>query len=219
MSFFAKCVALFIFILLMPLFILVSILSLIFQGNPIFFKQERVGKNFSIFTLYKFRTMSNNTENDQISLVNKNKVTAWGKILRKTKIDELPQLLNIIIGDMRFIGPRPEIPFYVNKNKFDFLKSIHPGLSDYSSILFRNEEKVLNKIKSTSPYETILPLKISLAQYYCNKKGFWQDLMLVFLTIGSIISPKLINDKFLMPLIKCQFPEWHSFCEKYIIDF
>ena len=117
MGLFAKCVALFIFILFIPIFFVVSMLSLIFQGRPIFFKQKRVGKDFKIFILYKFRTMINTTKNDY-SLDNVNRTTAWGKILRRSKIDELPQLINIILGDMRFIGPRPEIPYYVDKKKY-----------------------------------------------------------------------------------------------------
>ena len=157
--------------------------------------------------------MINTTKNDY-SLDNVNRTTAWGKILRRSKIDELPQLINIILGDMRFIGPRPEIPYYVDKKKFDFLNQLHPGLSDYSSILFRDEEGMLTKIQRVSPYETILPLKIALAQYYCSRKGFWQDLNLVIITILSIFLPKYTCNKFILPIIKTHLQEWHGFYKK-----
>ena len=134
MEIFSRTTALLFLVLLSPFFILISLCCLAFQGYPIFFKQQRIGKNYNVFLIYKFRTMKkkfwkqNHNKNDP-------RITSFGKLLRKFKIDELPQLYNILLGDMRFIGPRPEVPKYFDKNTFNFLKTIKPGISDYSSII------------------------------------------------------------------------------------
>ena len=97
-------------------------MSLIFQGTPIFYIQKRVGKDFRPFNLLKFRTM----KDESGSFITKDgdeRITQWGKILRRTKLDELPQLLNVLVGDMHFVGPRPEVPQYVDKENFAFLKT------------------------------------------------------------------------------------------------
>ena len=117
-------------VVLSPLLIGISICNLLLQGRPIIFRQERIGKNFKPFIIYKFRSMENKGSNlDSFQTGKNEKITKWGKFLRKTKLDELPQLFNVIKGDMRFIGPRPEIPKYVNKDSFSFLNKIKPGLS------------------------------------------------------------------------------------------
>lgn len=90
------------------------------------------------------------------------RITPWGKILRRTKLDEIPQLFNIIKGNMRFIGPRPEIPKYINKEKFLYLKKLKPGLSDYGSIFTRNEDYLMKRIKHSDPYDILLSVKIEL---------------------------------------------------------
>ena len=110
--------------------------------------------------------------------------------MRLLKLDELPQLWNVITGEMRFIGPRPEVEEYVSYKKFTFLKKVKPGLSDFSSIIFRDEEKILTLLTGDNPYvNTLLPLKIQLARLYANHKSFLLDLSLVALTISSIIFP------------------------------
>ena len=114
------------------------------------------------------------------------RITYIGKILRMTKLDELPQLLNILFGDMRFIGPRPEIIEYFDESQFLFLEN-KTGISDFSSIIFRNEEKILHRIED-NPYKELLPIKIKLTSYYSKNKGFFLDLYLVLLTIISIFS-------------------------------
>ena len=116
---------------------------------------------------------------------NDENVTNWGKFLRKTKLDELPQFFNVIKGDMRFIGPRPEVPEFVDKKSFYFLDKIKPGLSGYSSRLFRNESEIWSMIDSEDPYSNILNIKVALDKYYVNKKSFFEDLKLVGITILS----------------------------------
>lgn len=203
MEIFSRLIALILIIIFSPLFLIILLTSFIFQGNPIIFKQIRVGKNFKHFNILKFRTLKNvqaepNLFSKKINL----KTSRWGLFLRNTKLDELPQLFNIIKGDMRFIGPRPEIPQYVNPETFDFLKKIKPGLSGYSSILFRNEAEILSMIDQEDPYDDILKIKIALDTYYVDKKGFFEDLKLVFLTIFSLIIPKRTGHYILLNLLR-----------------
>tara|TARA_Y100001968_G_scaffold316472_1_gene344345 strand:- start:237 stop:719 length:483 start_codon:yes stop_codon:yes gene_type:complete len=120
-----------------------------------------------------------------------NRITLLGRVLRKLKIDEIPQLINIIKGEMRFIGPRPEVPDFFDEFEFNFLMEIKPGLSDYSSILFRNESRILKKIGGENPYSILLPIKIELAKYYARNKRFLLDLKLVVVTLISIVLPNL----------------------------
>ena len=133
-----------------------------------------------------------------------NQTTKWGSFLRKTKLDELPQLFNVIKGDMRFIGPRPEVPQYVNKDSFSFLNKIKPGLSGYSSILFRNESEIWSMIDSDDPYNNILKIKVGLDKYYVNKKSFFEDLKLVGITIVSLFLPKRMGHYLIIRLLKIE---------------
>ena len=201
MGIFSSTVAAIMLIILSPIFILLSLGSLISQGYPLLFKQERVGYKFKKFVLYKFRTMVINDSNEFITKMGDSRITEWGHVIRTLKLDELPQLWNVVKGDMRFVGPRPEVPKYVSGNDFSFLQQIKPGLTDFSSIIFRNEEEILFKVKGSYQYQDLLKLKILLAKLYANQKGIFTDLILVVLTIVAILFPalarQLINRYFL----------------------
>ena len=201
----SRLTALLLTIVLLPLLALIALVTLAIQGLPVIFIQPRVGKNFKKFNIYKFRTIKNKG-GDTILSHNGDllQVTQWGKFLRKTKLDELPQLLNVIKGDMRFIGPRPEIPKYVDKNTFSFLNKIKPGLSGFSSIIFRNESDILSMIDSDDPYKEILNIKLALDNYYVTKKGFLQDLKLVSITIFSLFTPKRMGHYLFIKLLKIE---------------
>ena len=201
----SRLTALLLIIALLPLLVFIALVSLVIQGLPIIFIQPRVGRNFKKFNIYKFRTIKNKG-GDTILSHNGDllQVTRWGKFLRKTKLDELPQLLNVIKGDMRFIGPRPEIPKYVDKSTFSFLNKIKPGLSGYSSIIFRNESDILSMIDSDDPYQEILNIKLALDNYYVTKKGFLQDLKLVTITILSLFTPKRMGHYLFIKLLKIE---------------
>lgn len=202
MEILSRLTALILLIFLSPILFLIGAISLILQGRPIIFQQKRVGKDFENFIIFKFRTIKNFSSNTLFSDGgDKNQATRWGRFLRKTKLDELPQLMNVIKGDMRFIGPRPEIPEYVDSDTFSFLNEIKPGLSGFSSILFRNESEVVSMIDSKEPYEIILKIKVCLDNYYVNKKSFYQDLKLVFITIVSLFLPKRTGHYMLMKLL------------------
>ena len=190
MELFSKTVAAIMLIILSPLFLLISAGSLLFQRFPIMFKQERVGYKFQTFFLYKFRTMKINNVNQLVTEAGDKRITQWGKILRILKFDELPQLWNIVRGDMRFIGPRPEVKEYVKGNDFSFLEKIKPGLTDFSSILLRNETNILLRAGGVDKYTKLLEVKVKLGSLYDEQKNFWLDMKLVLLTLVSIILPK-----------------------------
>ena len=203
MQLFSRTVSAIMIVILSPFFLLISAGSLLFQGYPILFKQERVGYKFNLFNLYKFRTMKINNDNKSVTEAGDNRITTWGIILRKFKLDELPQLWNILKGEMRFIGPRPELTQFVDKEDFLFLHSVKPGLTDFSSILLRNEEKILSNMGGVDHYPDLLRVKVRLGQLYANNKGFRVDLMLVFFTLVAILMPtvaqRLIKIFFIEP--------------------
>ena len=190
MELFSKTVAAIMLIILSPLLLLISAGSLLFQRFPILFKQERVGYKFQTFFLYKFRTMKINNVNQLVTEAGDKRITQWGKILRILKFDELPQLCIIVKGDMRFIGPRPEVQEYVKGNDFSFLEKIKPGLTDFSSILLRNETNILLRAGGVDKYTKLLEVKVKLGSLYAEQKNFWLDMKLVLLTLVSIILPK-----------------------------
>tara|TARA_Y100001958_G_C20948298_1_gene351930 strand:+ start:110 stop:595 length:486 start_codon:yes stop_codon:yes gene_type:complete len=152
-----------------------------------------------------------------ITSPNDSRITKLGKILRKTKIDEVPQLYNIIKGEMRFIGPRPEVRQYFSKKDFQFLKVVKPGISDFASIILRNESSILKKIGGNDPYEKLLPIKLELANYYSKNKSFWLDFQLVIITTISILLPKFAIKFLAMPLIKTRSRNTELFFNKYVL--
>ena len=191
MGLFSRFVAAIMLIILLPLFILISVISLVFQGRPVIYKQERIGYKYAPFMLYKFRSMVNNNNENKITDLEDTRITLWGKIIRVLKLDEIPQLWNIVRGDMRFIGPRPEVPEFINSCDFSFLTRIKPGLTDFSSILLRNESEILSRAGGTDKYPKLLEVKVKLCHLYAEHKSFYLDLVLVFLTLVSIILPQI----------------------------
>ena len=215
MDLLSRVIALIFIIILFPFFSVVALLSFLFQGSPIIYKQKRVGYKFTKFEIYKFRTMVINSGN-VITQPNDNRVTFFGKIMRSTKFDEIPQLFNIVKGDMRFIGPRPEVPELFDKNNFQFLNIIKPGISDYSSIFFRNESKILQTIGGNDPYKILLPVKLLLADYYSKKKSFFLDLKLLVITIITITLPLEFLRNYLIRELLKELPELKGFFKKYL---
>lgn len=215
MELFSRFVAFLFILILFPIFLCTCLFCILFHGFPIFFKQERVGYNFKIFNIYKFRSMVHNS-GKIITEPNDLRITKFGRFLRKTKIDEIPQLFNILKGDMRFIGPRPEVLNYFDKSSFKFLMNVKPGISDYSSILFRDEDKILERIGGNNPYLQLLPLKLELAEYYSSKKNIFLDFKLVIITIMSLFFPKYSSKMLITPSLVIDLPETEDFLKKYI---
>ena len=184
--------------LLTPFFLPI-ILILRFSGEgEIFFTQERIGRGGKVFRLYKFATMLKNSPNIGTGTVTMRadpRVLPVGKFLRKTKINELPQLLNIFIGDMSLIGPRPLTEQTFNSYSLDIqeiVKQVRPGLSGVGSIIFRGEEEILyGSTASIDFYDNIIaPYKGSLEQWFVLNKGLYIYFLGIFLTVWIILAPK-----------------------------
>ena len=181
-------------ILLTPIFVLAALWIKIDSRGPIFFRQERVGFQGTLFRIHKFRTMVSDAEKKgmQITVGVDSRITAVGSILRKYKLDELPQLIDVFVGDMSLVGPRPEVPKYIDcysdDEKHDVL-SVKPGITDNASIEFRNENELL--ASSDDPEATyineVLPKKIALYRKYVRERSFFGDVVIIFKTIFLII--------------------------------
>jgi lipopolysaccharide/colanic/teichoic acid biosynthesis glycosyltransferase len=180
-------------VILSPLFFIVSILILITSRGGVFFVQERVGKNGKTFKILKFRSMVTDAEKKgmQITTDQDNRITKIGKLIRKTKIDELPQLFNVLAGNMSFVGPRPEVPKYVELYTEEQRKvlSVKPGITDLASIEFRNENDMLKEQEDPEKkyIEEIMPAKLELNLVYIEKKSFFYDIKLIFKTLWRIV--------------------------------
>jgi lipopolysaccharide/colanic/teichoic acid biosynthesis glycosyltransferase len=180
------------FIILLPVLLIVAIAIKVSSRGPIFFKQKRVGKSEVIFEILKFRTMRIDAEaTGQLTVgASDNRITKIGYYLRKYKLDELPQLYNVIIGNMSIVGPRPEVPFYVQyysdeqRKVFDF----KPGITDYASIEFSNENELLAVY--TNPEEAyiniIMPQKLKLNLHYIATQSWLGDMKIILNTIKKI---------------------------------
>jgi lipopolysaccharide/colanic/teichoic acid biosynthesis glycosyltransferase len=183
--------SLFVLVLASPFFIIISILIKLDSNGAIFFTQTRVGKNNKDFLLLKFRTMRVAQENlSLITVGNDNRITNIGNFLRKYKLDELPQLINILKGEMSVVGPRPEVRKYVDMYSSSQLEvlSVKPGLTDPSSIKFSNESELLGTAANPEKYyiETLMPLKIEISLNYVRTQTFVGDLRIIFQTFSKI---------------------------------
>ena len=181
-------------ILLAPVLVVLAIIIKLDSKGPILFIQPRVGFNNQDFNIFKFRTMQ--MESDKkglLTLGNKDsRITKVGYFLRRYKIDEFPQLLNILLGDMSFVGPRPELRKYVNYYpKEDLIVlSVRPGITGLASIEFRNEVELLKAAKDPETFfiESIIPEKLKLNKLYIEKSSFWFDLKLIVITIFRVLT-------------------------------
>ncbi|MFQ3549189.1 MAG: sugar transferase [Armatimonadota bacterium] len=180
-------------IIIFPLLIIVSILIKIDDKGPIFFRQERVGYKGKPFKMWKFRTMVVNAEKKglQLTIGKDPRITRVGNLLRKSKIDELPQLFNVIAGEMSLVGPRPEVPYYVamyddNQRK---VLDIMPGITDPSSIEYRDESELLSKSDDSERtyIEEIMPEKIRLNLEYAQKANVFRDFVVIVKTLLKIL--------------------------------
>ncbi len=174
-----------------PLFIVVSIWIAIDSRGGVFYKQIRVGKNQKEFGLLKFRSMRPNADKSgQLTVGNDNRVTKVGRFIRRYKLDELPQLINIIKGEMSVVGPRPEVPKYVRMYSPEQLKvlSVLPGLTDYASIEYLDEQKILGEADDPEKkyIEEVMPAKLQLNLNYIADRNLIVDFKLIFKTIFKI---------------------------------
>ncbi len=184
-------------LILLPFFIIISIIIVIEdpKAGP-FYKQKRVGKNGVDFKLYKFRSMYKDSDKGSLITIGGRdpRVTKVGYFIRKFKIDELPQLWNVLIGDMSLVGPRPEVRKYVDLYTPEQMKvlSVKPGITDYASIEYINENEILSKAEDPDKayVEEVLPEKIKYNMIYINNKSLKEYFKIIFLTIKGIFSKK-----------------------------
>ena len=177
---------------LLPVICGIAILLRISSQGPVFYRQIRVGKNRKEFILIKFRTMRVGADRKG-PLVTQNgdaRITTAGRLLRRSKLDELPELWNVLTGDMSLVGPRPEVPKYVKHYhpEWERVFAVQPGITDLATLQFRDEESVLletNDIERTY-IDIVLPIKINLALEYVDSHSIWLDLKILILTVWGI---------------------------------
>jgi lipopolysaccharide/colanic/teichoic acid biosynthesis glycosyltransferase len=179
-------------IIFLPFLLILALTIVIESKGGVFYKQVRVGKNNKDFKLYKFRSMAVNADKNGLLTIGNNdsRITKVGKFIRKYKIDEFAQLINVLRGDMSLVGPRPEVRKYVNlytKKQMQVL-TIKPGISDYASIKYFNENEVLSK--SVNPEETyineIMPHKLELNMFFLSNNNLYNYFKIIFNTISRI---------------------------------
>ena len=187
-------------VILLPLFIPIVIALRLTAEGEVFYFQERIGLNNSRFQIWKFATMLKNSMNmgtGSITLQNDFRVTPIGKFLRKTKINELPQIINILKGDISLVGPRPLVTKTFSAYSTEVqgqIYNVKPGLTGIGSIIFRDEESIISAVKEEDPHEfykrVIAPYKGELEMWYQDHRSFFLDLQLIFLTAWVILFPE-----------------------------
>lgn len=178
---------------LWPVLLLIAVAIKIDDPGPVFYRQVRVGKDGREFRIFKFRTMVVDADKKglQITVGRDNRITRMGRLLRKTKLDELAQLINVFVGEMSFVGPRPEVPKYVNLYT-PYQRQVllvRPGITDYASIAYRNENDMLEGAEDPEKMyiDVIMPDKIELNMKYLHEISPLADIRLIFSTIAAVI--------------------------------
>jgi len=185
--------ALFGLIILSPVFLVLAILIKITMPGPVFFRQNRVGMDARLFRMVKFRTMIVNHGGSTISVRGEKRITPFGAFMRRNKLDELPELWNILKGDMSLVGPRPDVPGYADKTIGDdrLLLTVRPGLTGASSLRFSDEEELLARQPDPIVYndEILWPEKVRINNNYIQNWSFWLDIkIIIFTAIGKKLS-------------------------------
>jgi lipopolysaccharide/colanic/teichoic acid biosynthesis glycosyltransferase len=177
-------------LVLSPCLAIVALAVLADSGSPVLFRQVRVGLAFRRFSTLKFRSMRP-AAGPAVTVAGDSRITRVGRFLRAAKLDELPQLWNVFRGDMSLVGPRPEVPEYVElfHERYRKVLTVRPGITDLASIRFRNEEAILSR--SADPLkeyaERILPAKLDLAEEYVDSRSFGGDISILFQTVRAIL--------------------------------
>ncbi len=203
-------------IALSPLLVAIACLIKLSSRGPVFFRQLRVGRGWRTFRIFKFRTMVHDAaaRGAPITVGDDNRITAAGRVLRKAKLDELPQLLNVLRGDMSLVGPRPEVPQYVERFRADYeeILQVRPGITDLASLRYRDEAAVLAQAGDPQQayVQQVLPEKIRLAKEYVRHHSLAGDLRIVWLTIGHLLldrfrAPRTGPDVVALPAAKVPF--------------
>jgi lipopolysaccharide/colanic/teichoic acid biosynthesis glycosyltransferase len=181
-------------VFLVPVFAGIALVVILDDGPPVFFSQIRVGKNGKPFRIWKFRTMRVGSQGSVITAAGDGRVTKAGAALRRWKLDELPQLFNVLKGDMSLVGPRPEAAEQVHLEApvWQAVLQVRPGITDLASLLYRNEEELLGAVDDPNTFyrESVLPAKLLLNLAYLRSRSFWLDMRLILLTIWYSLLPE-----------------------------
>lgn len=181
-------------VLLWPLLLVIALWVKLDSPGPVFFRQERVGRHGVPFRIHKFRTMTHAAvpKGPQITIGADARITRAGQFLRRSKLDELPQLIDVLVGSMSFVGPRPEVPRYVAiypPALRDKVLSVRPGITDMASLQYRNESELLARASDPEREyrEVVLPAKLALQAQYVERAGVVTDLRLIVLTLKTLL--------------------------------
>ena len=180
-------------IILSPLFLFLALWIRYDSRGPVFYRQVRVGRNNKDFRLYKFRSMRSGADRQGLITIGGRdpRVTRAGYYIRKYKLDELPQLINVFVGDMSIVGPRPEVRRYVDLYTPEQMQvlTVRPGITDMASIRYRNENELLEQAEDPEKYyrEVVMPDKLKINREYIERASFWFDIRLIFCTLQAII--------------------------------
>jgi lipopolysaccharide/colanic/teichoic acid biosynthesis glycosyltransferase len=184
-------------LLLSPVLLLSALVILIFSPGPIFYSQLRVGKSGKLFRLRKFRTMvvgADKMPGGSITVCGDTRITSIGKYLRKWKLDELPSLWNVLLGDMSIVGPRPDVLGYADQLQGDdrWILQLKPGITGPATLKYANEEEILAKVEDPIKYnnEILFPQKVRINLDYLNNRSFWSDIQIIFQTLYRIIQKR-----------------------------
>ena len=185
---FDRLMALFGLMILWPVLLVVALLVRVkMPDGPVLFKQQRVGKDGRLFTIYKFRTMSVSHSGSTVSVAGEARITPLGATLRKYKLDELPELWNVLIGDMSFVGPRPDVPGYADKLQGEdrIILTLRPGITGPATLKYRNEEELLATVDNPQQYndEVIYPDKVRINRQYAEYISLVTDIKIILATL------------------------------------
>ena len=185
---FDRLVSLIGLLILWPVLLVVAVLIRIkMPGGPVLFRQKRVGKDGRLFTMVKFRSMMVGHGGSSVSVAGESRITPLGSKLRRYKLDELPELWNVLKADMSFVGPRPDVPGYADAltGEDREVLALRPGITGPASLKYRNEEEILASVEDPQKYndEVIFPDKVRINRYYLHHYSFWMDIRLIVATV------------------------------------
>ena len=180
-------------VLLSPVLAGIAVMVALVDGTPVMFRQTRVGRRGRLFRIWKFRTMRPGSKGRSITSGGDDRITPIGSVLRKYKLDELPQLMNVLRGEMSLVGPRPEVPEYVHVDSplWQSVLLARPGITDLATLVYRNEEELLRSQPDPEAYyrNRLQPHKLALNVKYLKNRSFWRDLNLILASIWYSLFP------------------------------
>jgi lipopolysaccharide/colanic/teichoic acid biosynthesis glycosyltransferase len=180
-------------VLLSPVLVGIAVLIALVDGTPVMFRQTRVGRRGRLFRIWKFRTMRAGSKGRSITSGGDDRITPIGSVLRKYKLDELPQLMNVLCGEMSLVGPRPEVPEYVHADSplWQSVLLARPGITDLATLVYRDEEELLRSQPDPEAYyrDLLQPHKLALNVTYMKRRSFWRDLNLILASIWYSLIP------------------------------